>query len=327
MRLFRHFDHLPAELRGAAVAIGNFDGVHLGHQAVIGEAGRVARASGLPWAVLTLEPHPRAVFQPSAPPFRLTPLPVKARLIEALGVDVLVVVPFDAEFARLPARAFVERVIVDGLGARHVICGHDFAFGHGRKGTPELLLWLGDEFGFGFTCVSEVREPDGLSYSSTRIREALRQGDVATAARLLGRPFEIEGTVVRGEQRGRTIGFPTANVDLGEYLRPALGVYAVRVAVEGDGTGSTVWHNGVANIGRRPTFDGEDVLLEAHLLDANPDIYGRLLQVRLHAFLRGERKFGSLDALRRQIGDDILEARRRLDASGSAAPLAQASNQ
>lgn len=310
MRLFRHFENLPPEVRGAAVAVGNFDGVHLGHRAVIGEAGRIARANGLPWIVLTFEPHPRAVFQPDIAPFRLTPADVKARAIETLGPDALVIVPFDRPFSQLTARAFVETVIVRGLAARHVVCGHDFAFGHNRKGTPELLLWLGDEHGFGFTCVQEVRDDDGEAYSSTRIRAALRAGDIATSTRLMGRPCEIEGMVVAGDRRGRLIGFPTANIALGEYVRPAQGVYAVRAA-RAD-TRSPAWLDGVANIGRRPTFDGDEVLLEAHLFDCEPDLYGLTLRVQLIAFLRHERKFEGMEALRAQICDDAAAARRAL---------------
>jgi riboflavin kinase/FMN adenylyltransferase len=315
MRLFRHFAHLPADVQGAAVAIGNFDGVHLGHREVIGAAGRTARAGGLPWAVLTLEPHPRALFHPEEPPFRLTPAPVKARLIEALGPEVMVIVPFDLDFSRLSARAFVDRVLVRGLRARHVVCGHDFAFGHARKGTPELLLWLGDEFDFGFTCVQEVRDGNGEPYSSTRIRDLLRGGDPPGAARLLGRPFEIEGVIAEGDRRGRTIGFPTANLRLGDYVRPAKGVYAVRAAID-DG-GDAFWHDGVANIGRRPTFGGGEMLLEAHLFDFADAIYGRTLRVQLLDYLRPEQRFDGIEALKAQIHEDCMLARRRLaDAAG-----------
>src|SRR5512147_2171360 len=196
MRVFRHFANLPADMRGSAVAIWNFDGVHLGHRDVIAEAGRIAHAGGLPWAVLTLEPHPRSIFEPDAPPFRLTPFPVKQRLVESLGPELLVVIPFDPDFARTPPRAFVERVLVGGLGAKHVVCGHDFAFGHGRRGTPEMLLWMGDEFDFGFTCVHEVRNGDAEPYSSTRVRQHLQAANPQAAAEILGRPFEIEGAVV-----------------------------------------------------------------------------------------------------------------------------------
>lgn len=320
MRVFRHYENLPREVRGAAVAVGNFDGVHLGHREVIGEAGRIARANGLPWAVLTLEPHPRSVFEPAAPPFRLTPFPVKARLIEALGPELLVVIPFDPSFAKMPPRAFVEHVLAGGLGARHVVCGHDFAFGHGRKGTPELLLWLGDEFDFGFTCVSEVKDDDGEAYSSTRIRDLLRAGRPAEAARLLGRPFEIEGTVAEGDRRGRSIGFPTANLRLNEYLRPASGVYAVRATIADAGSDREL--AGVANLGFRPTFDGREPLLEVHLFDFAGDLYGRTLAVRLIEFLRPERKFDGLDALRVQIAEDAARARALL--ADEAAPRVRA---
>lgn len=320
MRLFRHYENLPSDVHGAAVAVGNFDGVHLGHRAVVGEAGRIARANGLPWVVLTFEPHPRTLFFPDDPPFRLTPADVKARVISTLGPDALVIVPFDRTFSQLSARAFVEAVIVGGLAARHVVCGHDFAFGHHRKGTPELLLWLGDELGFGFTCVQEVRDGDGETYSSTRIRAALRAGDIATCTRLMGRPFEIEGVVGYGDQRGRSIGFPTANIGLGSYVRPAKGVYAVRAA-RADSP-APAWIDGIANIGRRPTFDGDEVLLEVHLFDCQPDLYGCTLRVQLIAFLRHERKFEGIEALKRQIETDVAVARRVL--TGSAVEFAPA---
>src|SRR5512144_896715 len=309
MRVFRHFENLPADMRCPAVAIGNFDGVHLGHREVIAEAGRIARAGGLPWAVLTLEPHPRSIFEPDAPPFRLTPFPVKQRLIESVGPGLLVVIPFDPDLGRTSPRAFVERVLVRGLGARHVVCGHDFAFGHGRKGTPELLLWLGDEFDFGFTCVQEVKDLDGEPYSSTRIRDYLRHGRPGDAARLLGRPFEIEGEVTRGDRRGHTLGFPTANLRLGEYLRPATGVYAARARWR-DG-GEEITRPGVANLGVRPTFGaGAQPLLEVHLFGFDGDLYGRTLAVQLIDYLRAEKKFDGVQHLRAQITEDCARARR-----------------
>ena len=310
MRLFRHYEHLPAGVCGGAVAIGNFDGVHLGHQAVIGEAGRIARSAGVPWSVLTLEPHPRCLFQPSAEPFRLTPFHAKARLIEALGVDVLVVVPFDRSFASRSAREFVRRVLVDGIAARFVVSGHNFAFGHGREGTPELLLQLGGEFGFDYTCVREIRDPGGAPYSSTRVRKCLAEGDLDGARQLLGRPFEIEGRVIEGDRRGRTIGFPTANVRIGEYMRPLLGVYAVRVGVD-DG----MCYDGVANLGMRPSFGGTEVLLEVHLFDFDGDLYGRHLRVQFLHFIRAEKKFDGIDALKAQIAADATGARKLLAAA------------
>lgn len=316
MRLFDDFQALPDEIRGCAVAIGNFDGVHLGHREVIGEAGRIAAADGLPWAVMTFEPHPRRIFQPDVAPFRLTPAPVKQRLIAALGPNALIIVPFTVEFSRLAARAFVESVLVKGLGARHVVCGHDFAFGHGRRGTPEMLLWLGDEYSFGFTCVQEVRDAAAESYSSTRVRGLLRAGDPRGAARLLGRPFEIEGPVIAGEQRGRRLGFPTANLALGEYVRPRNGVYAARIGWrEGD---FRYWRDAVANLGVRPTFGEGDVLLETHAFDFAGDLYDRPVRVQLIDFLRPEKKFDGLEHLRAQIAEDCLDARRVLSAERAA---------
>jgi riboflavin kinase/FMN adenylyltransferase len=323
MRLFRTHQNLPADVRGSAVAVGNFDGVHLGHQAVIGEAGRIAKASAIPWAVMTFEPHPRTVFAPEVGSFRLTPFPVKARLIEALGPEVLFVIPFDADLARVSARSFVEEVLVCGLGARHVICGHDFAFGQGRKGTPELLLWLGDEFDFGFTCVQEVRDGGGEGYSSTRIREYLRRGEPTSAARLLGRPFEIEGEVIAGDQRGRTIGFPTANVRLDGYVIPAHGVYAIRVGIEEEG--AVRWYDGIANLGLRPTFAGSEVLLETHVFDFAGDLYGRTVRVALAEFIRPEKKFDGIEALRAQIEEDVARARLALSEGSRRLPMARTS--
>jgi len=313
MRLFRHYNELPGEVRASSVAVGNFDGVHRGHLAVIGEAGRIAHANGLPWAVLTLEPHPRQVFKPDTAPFRLTPLRIKARHIEALGVDALIVLHFDLEFSRRSARTFIEDVLVEGLGARHVVCGYDFTFGHDRAGNPELLLRLGGELGFDFTCVQEVRNDSGEALSSTRVRQLLSAGDPAGAAAILGRPYEVEGRVDHGDHRGRTIGYPTANVHLGEYLRPVNGVYAVRAGV--DEGARTVWYNGVANLGRRPTFGGDDVLLEAHLFDFSGDLYGRHLRVQFVEYLRAEKAFDGLDGLKAQIAADGARAREVLAAS------------
>lgn len=310
MRLFRHFENLPSEVRGAAVAIGNFDGVHLGHHAVIGEAGRIARSLGVPWAVLTFEPHPRRVFRPDAPPFRLTPFHRKARLIEGLGVDVLFVVRFDADFARLSPREFVETVLVSGLEPRSVVSGHNFAFGQGRSGTPELLLALGGELGFDYTCVQEVRDDGAKPFSSTRVRALLQDGDPRGAARVLGRPFVIEGPVIEGDRRGHALGFPTANIGLDAYARPAFGVYAVRVAI-GEDEGAQ-WRPGVANLGIRPTFRTDEPLLEAHLFDFDEEIYGQHLRVALIAYLRSEKKFDGLDALKAQIAADGARARRLL---------------
>jgi riboflavin kinase/FMN adenylyltransferase len=307
MRVFRHFENVVPEARRAVVAVGNFDGVHRGHQAVIGEARRTARKLGAPHAVLTFEPHPRSVFQPDAPPFRLTPLRMKAHCIEALGVDFLFVVHFDLEFSKLTAEAFVHRALIEGLHARHVVAGYDFVFGHGRRGNAKLLAAMAPGLGLGFTAVPPVRAPSGGVYSSTQIRDALVEGRPARAAELLGRCWEIEGRVVRGADRGEALGFPTANVRLDDYLRPARGVYAVRAGV--DLGRETVWREGVANFGRRPTFPGEGEFLEVHLFDYSGELYGAHLRIALIDFLRPERKFEGADALVAQIAEDCRRAR------------------
>jgi len=310
MQVFRHYENLPDQVRGASIAIGNFDGVHLGHRAVIGEAGRIARDQGIPWAVLSFEPHPRSLFTPNIEPFRLTPFRTKVHLIEELGVDNLIVLHFDKAFAALSADDFVMKVLVEGLGARHVVSGYDFVFGNKRAGNCQLLLHKGQDQGFDFTCVSAVDDGETV-YSSTGIREYLKAGNLRAAAQLLGRPFQIDGRVEHGDARGRTIGFPTANLFLGDYLRPAHGVYAIRVGIE-EGANIT-WLDGVANYGSRPTFDKKDTIFEAHLFDFDGDLYGRQLRITLIDFLRAEKKFDGLDDLKAQIAIDCDKARQILN--------------
>ncbi len=311
MRIFRH-DKVAAGDRGAVVALGNFDGLHLGHQHVIGEAGAIARRLGAPHAVLTFEPHPRSVFRPQDPPFRLTPFRVKSRRIEALGVDLLFTLHFDRDFARRSAEDFIAGVLVRGLGARHVVVGYDFVFGHQRVGNPALLAERGAALGFGVDIVAPVAATDGAAYSSTSIRQHLLAGRPREAAALLGRFWEIDGRIERGDQRGRTIGFPTANIFLQDYLRPAAGVYAVRAGLEEGG--KTRWLDAVANFGNRPTFGGTDLRLEVHLFDFAGDLYGRHLRVALIDHLRPEIKFSGIDALKAQIAEDAARARTLLNA-------------
>src|SRR5579883_1565992 len=260
MRVFRHYDELPASARGAVVAIGNFDGIHRGHQAIIAEAARRARALAAPLAVLTFEPHPRVFFRPELPPFRLTPFRIKARLIEALGVEVLFVLGFDRALSSLTAEQFVGEVLVRGLGIRHAVVGDNFAFGHKRGGSAASLQAMGAAEGFGVTCMARVRGPGEEIYSSTRIRDYLQAGDPTRAALLLGRYWEIEGRVQPGDRRGRQLGYPTANLPLDGYLEPARGVYAVRAGI--DRGSEILWREGVANLGVRPMFDGKTLLLE-----------------------------------------------------------------
>jgi len=307
VRVIRHLSDLPTDLRGAALAIGNFDGVHRGHQAVIAAAGRIARALEAPHLVITFEPHPRAVFRPDDPPFRLTPRRAKLQAFAALGVAGTVVFQFDRRFAAITADAFVRDVLVDGLGARHVVIGRDFCFGRGRAGTADFLRDQASRAGFAVTAVPPELDTDGQPFSSSRARAALAAGDPAGAAAILGRPFSIGGHVRHGDHRGRLLGFPTANLALADHIRPRLGVYAVRAR-----TAAGKEFAGVANLGDRPTVGGRDVRLEAHLFDFAGDLYGQWLDVALIAFIRPETRFPDLEALKRQIAADSADARARL---------------
>lgn len=304
---FDHWQKIPAPWKGGAVALGNFDGVHKGHQALLAHAADRAKALDAPLVVLTFEPHPRRFFVPDTGPFRLTLLPAKLRLLEQHGVQAVLAQHFDTAFAALSADAFVDDVLLSGLGARHVVCGYDFTFGARRGGNVEMLREQGTKKGFGVTVLDPVMR-EGEIYSSTSIREALRAGWPSEAAELLGHAWEIEGTVEQGDQRGRTIGFPTANVALGEHLRPRFGVYAVRALIDGG------WHAAVANLGRRPTVGKLQENFEVHIFDFAGDLYGKTLRVQLVDFIRPEMKFSGLDQLKAQIAADAQAARTILSA-------------
>ncbi|MBB3066036.1 bifunctional riboflavin kinase/FAD synthetase [Limibacillus halophilus] len=310
MAIYRHSERLPQEARKGVVAIGNFDGLHLGHQVLLGEARTRAAALGVPSLVLTFEPHPRSIFQPDLPPFRLTPFRIKTRTLEALGIDHMVVAHFDTAFASISAEDFIQHILVEGMGVGHVVIGWDFCFGNKRQGNAALLRAKGAELGFGVTVVEPVRDGSTAIYSSSLIRQELQAGRPDFAARLLGRPFEIEGRVEKGKQLGRTLGFPTANVRLDDYLEPAHGIYAVRAGI--DAGGATRFIDGVANLGRRPTVAGKDTLLEVHLFDWSGDLYGKHLRVQLISFLRAEENFDSLEAMTEQMHRDAALARARL---------------
>ena len=301
---------LPARFRGGAVAVGNFDGVHLGHRAVIDAARAVAEAEGLPLLALTFEPHPRTLFarlksHSDPEPFRLTPGLSKIKALADLGLDAILCLRFTPNFAQQTPEVFIQQVLIDGLGVRHVAVGHDFCFGRGRAGNAGTLSAAGP---FTVSALPPQRRAEGEAFASTLIRDHLRAGRVADAAALLGRPFTITGRVRHGDKRGRTIGFPTANIALGDYLRPAFGVYAVTI----EGAGQT--YRGVANLGRRPTVAGLVERLEVHIFDFEGDLYGRKLTVALRDFLRPEQKFDGLDALTRQIARDAEAARDKLAA-------------
>jgi riboflavin kinase/FMN adenylyltransferase len=316
MKLYRHLENLPRSVTGSVVAWGNFDGFHKGHQAVVRRAAEIAEELGVPLAVMTTEPHPSQFFRPDTPSFRLMSLRSKAQALETFGADVLFVLAFDAALAGMPAEDFVRDVLVGKLKARHVVTGYDQRFGKGRGGDAELLERMGREAGFGVTVVQPL-EIGGQVYSSSRVREHLKNGDPGEAAELMGHWWRIEGRIEQGDQRGRTIGFPTANVSWGDYLEPRLGVYAVRMHVE-DGRHRGVY-DGVANLGKRPTFGKTDISFEVHLFDFNGDLYGAHVGVDMIGFIRPERKFDGLDALKAQIAADAQAARRIL-ASPAAAP-------
>lgn len=298
---------LPEGLRGAAVAIGAFDGVHRGHQAVIATAREAARSLGAPLGIVSFDPHPRRWFQPDAAPFRLMTPAQMARALGPLGVDRLYLLPFDAGMAAMSDEAFARDVLAGGLGIRHAAIGFDFTYGKGRTGSPEGLRRQGEALGFGVTVCDRVDDPDGLKLSSSAVREAVHAGDMARAAAILGRPFAIEGEVVHGDKRGRTIGVPTANIGLGDYMRPAYGVYAVRARLP-DGR----VFDGVASLGLRPMYALEEPLLEVWLFDFDGDLYGQTIETQLIAFLRGEETFADLDTLKRQIDADAEAARAAL---------------
>ncbi|MFL5268428.1 MAG: bifunctional riboflavin kinase/FAD synthetase [Stellaceae bacterium] len=310
IRVIRHPGPRSNHPRGAVLAIGNFDGLHRGHAVLLGRTRELAQAEQRPTGVLTFEPHPRKVFFPRTEAFRLTPLRVKERELARLGIDLLFVQHFDLAFAAKSAEDFIADIIVEAIGASHVVVGWDCTFGNARRGTPDMLRAAGRQHGFGVTVLEPVRGEGEMVYSSTHIRELLKAGKPQEAAALLGRFWEIDGRVATGDRRGRTIGFPTANLSLDDYLHPAFGVYAVRVS--GDGlddplSGRTV--DGVANIGLRPTVGTLAPRLEAHLFDTDVDLYGRHLRVALVDFIRPEQKFASLDALKAQIAEDASRAR------------------
>ena len=286
------------------MAIGAFDGVHRGHQAVIAEARAAAERLGAPLGVGSFDPHPRRWFQPDAEPFRLMSTDQMARALAGQGVQRLYLLPFDAEMAALSDADFARKVLADGLGVRHAAVGFDFTFGKGRSGSPEALRRYGETLGFSVSAVPRHDGLDGLKLSSSAVRAVLKAGDIAGAAAILGRPFAIEGEVIHGDKRGRTIGVPTLNVALGDYVRPAYGVYATRTRLA---DGRIV--DGVASLGVRPMFQLETPLLEVWLLDFAGDLYGQMVETELVAFLRGEARFDGLEALKAQIDLDAAQAR------------------
>jgi len=297
---------IPDDLKGSIVALGNFDGFHLGHQAVVGRAIQRGFHERRPAIVATFDPHPVRFFKPELPPFRLTTLDQREALFAHAGADAMLVFEFGEELRSTSAEDFVTRLLGERIGAAGVVTGDDFTFGKMRGGNVDLLRNVGAAHGIVAEAVAPVLL-DGERISSGRIREALQTGDTATATRLLSRDLAIQGVVQAGDRRGRELGYPTANMELGDYLRPRYGIYAVRVTLE-DGSE----HPGVASLGVRPTFDPPKELLETHLLDFDGDLYGRKLEVALHAFIRDEKKFGDIDDLVAHMREDEAQARHLL---------------
>jgi riboflavin kinase/FMN adenylyltransferase len=309
MERYTSREPMPQRLRGSIVALGNFDGFHLGHQAVVNRA--IARGfhERRPVIVATFDPHPVRFFKPDVPPFRLTSLDQRERLFAHAGADAMLVFQFDADLAATGAEEFVSDILADRIGAAAVVTGTDFTFGRGRTGSAELLRELGEQHGIAAETVEPVML-EGEPVSSSRIREALAAGDPGAATHLLTRPFAVEAVVEHGDGRGRELGYPTANLSLGRYQRPAYGVYAVKIRLD-DGTE----HCGVASFGVRPTFEPEKELLEAFLFDWSGDLYGRTIEVSLVEFLRPEQKFERAESLISQMREDEAKARRMLEAA------------
>jgi len=307
MKTLQTYSALSSHDKGAVIALGNFDGLHRGHQAVIAQAKALAKELGAPLGIGLFSPHPFRFFKPDAAPFRLMSPNIRAQVMAELGVDFLYEIPFDDALRDMDDEEFVEKVLHQGLGIAHVIVGQDYGFGKNRCGNVESLTRLCEQRGIDVTALGLVGLHEFYGkYGSTEIRKALKQGDVFHAAHMLSRPWIVDGVVQQGQQRGRTINFPTANLDFGDLVRPKFGVYCVEVRLEN----STNWIPAVANTGNRPTVDGEEARLEVHILDFSQDIYGQHIAVRFRSFIRAEQKFGSFDALRAQIEKDALCARR-----------------
>lgn len=303
LKIISQWRDLKDEQRGAAVALGEFDGVHRGHQAVIASAARAAGALKAPLGVISFDPHPRNWFYPESEPFRLMTLDQQARAIDALGADIFYVLPF-AEIAELSDEAFARQVLAEGLGARHVAAGFDVTFGNGRTGDPQSLARYGAAFGFSVSVADKVGDDEVAKFSSSAVRAALKAGQPDRAAEILGRHFAIEGVVVEGQHLGRKLGYPTANVSAGAYVLPRLGSYATRTRLA-DGREIP----GVANFGVNPTTGEVDARLEVYLFDFDEDLYGQTIETDLVYFLRPEANFDSLEALVDQIAEDARRAR------------------
>jgi riboflavin kinase/FMN adenylyltransferase len=308
---------LPEPLRGSVIAIGNFDGVHRGHQSVLSRALDIAAERGIPALVLTFEPHPRTVFRPDRPVFRLTPAPLKARILEGMGFSAVIEYPFDRTLSEMSAGEFIRSVLMDWLHASHIVTGFDFHFGKGREGGPAFLMEAGESNGFGVTLVDAFRDENAAVISSSFIRSLLAEGEVSQAAAQLGYRYTVEAEVIDGKKLGRTLGYPTANMQLPPEVSLRNGIYAVRFR-RADGT----LHDGVASFGRRPTVDSDGApLLETFVFDFSDNLYGEICSVSFFGHLRDELKFDGLDPLVVQMKQDDAEARALLSGVSPLGPI------
>ena len=301
MKQIKALSDVTPAVQGAVIIIGNFDGVHRGHVALLKAARDIARANNVPCGVLTFEPHPRRLFRADEPPGRITPCAIKAQRLEAAGMDFVVSIPFDWDFASRSRDYFIREVLHNTLKTSHVVVGYNFRFGQLRQGQPSDIR----DAGIPVTIIDELQQDGGDALSSSAVRQLLRHGDVDKANHILGWDWEIRGEVIKGDQRGRELGYPTANLKLGETIHPAYGIYAAHVCIAGE----DVWHQSAVNIGIRPMFEVPVAQVEAHILDFDRDIYGKVLRVRLAKRLRGEAKFDSLSALIEQIEKDCQQTR------------------
>jgi riboflavin kinase/FMN adenylyltransferase len=308
MRIIRDPSACPPECKGAAVALGNFDGVHLGHQEILRHCVATAKATGGPAAVMTFEPHPREFFSKTHEKLRLYSFHDKVELLERVGIEVIFALRFNQKLASFSAQAFVEELLHRDLAVRHVVTGYNFAFGKGRQGNTEFLDKTAAALGIGYTACPPVHDVAGEAVSSSAIRAALAAGDVGRAATLLGHAYVIAGRVRRGHRRGHTLGFPTANLSLNQLFKPRLGIYAIRAAV-----GNGEWLPGVASIGVNPTFGVSAPVLEVHLFNRSDDLYGKRLKVELAQFIRDERRFEDVEALKQQMAEDCTQAKELLN--------------
>ena len=310
MKLYRDYKNISKETKNSVLVIGNFDGVHLGHRALLEQARDLARQKHTKLSVLTFEPHPKRLFRPDDPPNRITPADLKAEKLKECGVDIMFSLTFDWSFASLSAEDFTQQVLIDAIAPAHVFVGKDFRFGQLRKGTPELL----SDMGLSVTTIDKVAAKDGVIFSSSKVRQNLRHGKMDQANALLGWNWEMRGEIFKGDQRGRQLGYPTANMRLQDTIHPAYGVYAVFAQIEGE----EEWHMGAANIGIRPMFEVETGQVETFIFDFDREIYGKTLRVQPVERLRGEAKFDSLEELIAQMDKDCAQARDILQKAESA---------